>query len=94
MRDLIWSSSFTRAIRKFGKRRPELKEKLRSILTLLKTDPFHPQLRTHKLHGELAGAWACSVEQDVRIVFNFVSDSESIEEAILLIDIGTHEEVY
>ena len=94
MRDLLWSSSFSRAFRKLGKRRPELKEKIRSTLTRLTADPFDPSLRTHKLHGELSGAWACSVEYDIRIVFDFVSQPESSEPAILLVDIGTHEDVY
>lgn len=91
---LIWSSSFSRAMRKLGKRRPEVKEKMRLTLTRLTNDPFHPALRTHRLKGELSGSWACSVEYDIRIVFQFISDPESGEEAILLIDIGTHEEVY
>jgi mRNA-degrading endonuclease YafQ of YafQ-DinJ toxin-antitoxin module len=60
----------------------------------LTDDPFHPALRTHRLKGDLSGAWACSVEYDIRIVFQFISDPKSGEEVILLIDIGTHEEVY
>jgi mRNA-degrading endonuclease YafQ of YafQ-DinJ toxin-antitoxin module len=34
------------------------------------------------------------VDYDCRIVFNFVQNIESGEEEILLIDIGTHDEVY
>lgn len=94
MRNLVWGSSFTRAVRKLGKRQPEIKEKLRFTLTRLTDDPFHPALRTHRLKGGLSGTWACSVESDIRIVFQFISDPESGEEAILLIDVGTHEEVY
>ncbi|NET83056.1 MAG: plasmid stabilization protein [Moorea sp. SIO1F2] len=51
-------------------------------------------LRTHKLKGKLSGAWACSVEYDCRLIFNFEQNPDTLEEEILLIDIGTHDEVY
>jgi mRNA-degrading endonuclease YafQ of YafQ-DinJ toxin-antitoxin module len=49
-------------------------------------------LVTHKLSGDLAGVWACSAGYDLRIVFEFV-DQEGTE-AILLLTVGTHDEVY
>jgi mRNA-degrading endonuclease YafQ of YafQ-DinJ toxin-antitoxin module len=45
-------------------------------LRLLATDPYNPILRTHKLKGKLSGAWACSVEDDCRIVFSFAKNKE------------------
>ena len=51
-------------------------------------------LETHKLKGILAGSWACSAGYDLRIIFDFVKEEEQPEDAILLIDIGTHDEVY
>ena len=59
---------------------------------LLAEDAFHPQLRSHKLKGEFAGSWACSVGYDLRIVFQFVQHEDS--EALLLVTVGTHDEVY
>ena len=64
------------------------------VLSLLESDPFTPSLKTHKLQGELKGLWACSVEYDCRIVFRFEALEGESEEAIVLIDIGTHDEVY
>jgi mRNA-degrading endonuclease YafQ of YafQ-DinJ toxin-antitoxin module len=61
-------------------------------LNLLVTNCFHPSLKTHKLRGDLEGCWACSAGYDLRVVFKFVEYEES--EAILLLTIGTHEEVY
>jgi mRNA-degrading endonuclease YafQ of YafQ-DinJ toxin-antitoxin module len=60
----------------------------------LAENSFEPLLQTHKLKGQLAGSWACSVEYDCRIVFNFVENPESGDEEILLLDIGSHDEVY
>ena len=52
-------------------------------------NPFYPQLRTHKLSGKLAGQWAFSIEEDCRVVFEFIG-----ENSVLFIDIGSHDEVY
>ena len=62
------------------------------MLELLAADAFHPQLKTDKLKGKLAGSWACSAGYDLRVVFQFVKHSG--KEAILLESIGTHDEVY
>lgn len=94
MRTLVLASSFKRAFKRVVKRQPELQVRIEERLALLAADPFDSQLQTHKLKGKLSGAWACSVEYDCRIVFNFVRNLESGEEEILLIDIGTHDEVY
>lgn len=51
-------------------------------------------LHSHKLKGELAGAWACTVDYDNRILFEFAQNPESGEEEILLLTMGTHDEVY
>jgi len=61
-------------------------------LELLAADAFHPQLKSHKLKGKLAGSWACSAGYDLRIVFQFVKHSG--QEAILLEALGTHDEVH
>lgn len=63
-------------------------------LNILAEDPFFPKLQAHRLKGKLAGSWACSVEYDCRIIFNFVENLETGEDDILLIDIGSHDEVY
>lgn len=90
MRTLVFDASFRRALKKHAKNRPELRAKVTEV-SLLEVDPFTASLKTHKLQGELKGLWACSVEYDCRIVFQF----EKLEgEAIVLIDIGSHDEVY
>lgn len=83
-----------RAFKQALRRQPELRERVEQALKLLAGDPFHPMLHSHKLKGELAGAWACTAGYDIRILFEFVRNPESGEEEILLLTIGTHEEVY
>ncbi len=92
-RQLVWHKSFLRAFKKLTKRNTVLEEKIFTTLQFLTDNPFHPLLDTHKLHGTLQGYWACSVEYDCRIVFSIERENSTLENIILL-DIGTHDEVY
>lgn len=91
-RVLIQSPSFLRAAKRFVRKNPSAANALRSTLRFLAADAFDPRLRTHKLKGSLANSWASSAGHDVRIVFEFVQRGG--EEAILLLSIGRHDEVY
>lgn len=94
MKTLVWGSSFKRAFKRTVRRHPQWREQIADVLDKLVADPFNPQLDTHKLKGELAGLWACTVEYDCRIVFEFVKHPQTGDQEILLIDIGSHNEVY
>ena len=94
MYKLSWSSGFRRAFKKITKKSPHLEEKIFSTLEKLLNQPFNSELKTHKLHGKLAGLWACEVEYDCRIVFTFDTEPATEENIIVLADIGTHDEVY
>ncbi|MFH1927735.1 MAG: type II toxin-antitoxin system mRNA interferase toxin, RelE/StbE family [Chloroflexota bacterium] len=94
MRTLVWSSAFVRAFKRVTRRRPVLRDRIERTLRQLTEDPFHPSLRSHKLKGELAGAWACSVDYDVRILFELVQNRATGEDEILLLTLGSHSEVY
>jgi addiction module RelE/StbE family toxin len=91
-RKLIQSPAFLRAATRLAKKSPSTVEAIRTTLTLLAQDAFDPRLRTHKLKGALAGCWAANAGYDLRIVFEFVEHAGG--EAILLLSIGTHDEVY
>lgn len=92
--EVVWSSGFNRSFRKIVKKNPQLKDQITKVLKLLADDPFTPSLKSHKLGGDLAGLWSCSVAYDCRIIFNFSEDEELLEMVILLVDIGSHDEVY
>jgi addiction module RelE/StbE family toxin len=94
MRKLAWDSSFRRAFKRRTKKDPDLRQRIFETLEVLANDPYSSSLKTHKLHGQLEGLWACSINFDLRIVFAFEPDPETGEEWIVLIDIGTHDEVY
>ncbi|MGK7900507.1 MAG: type II toxin-antitoxin system YafQ family toxin [Hormoscilla sp.] len=94
MRTLVWDNSFRRGFKRFVRKNPQLELKIFAVLELLANDPFAPSLKAHKLRGQLEGLWACWVEYDCRIIYAMEQDDDSEEEMIILIDIGTHDEVY
>lgn len=94
MRTLIWGKTFMRALRRTVRKHPTAQQDIADTLLLLQENPFAPQLATHKLKGKLVGSWACGVRNDLRIIFDFVKNAEQQEDDILLLEIGTHDEVY
>lgn len=90
MYSLVWTAHFTRTARKFSKRHPELRKKVADILRDLEKDPFQPHLEYHKLGGRMEGKQAVSITDDYRITLTIVIS----EKEILLLDIGSHDEVY
>lgn len=94
MRELVWTNTFRRALRRTLKRQPQALADIQAALLLLQENLFAPQLSTHKLKGKLAGTWACSAGYDLRILFELVPNPERVEEDLFLIEIGTHDEVY
>jgi addiction module RelE/StbE family toxin len=94
MRELVLTPKFRRAFRKFVKRNRKLQEAIEQTLEQMQQEVFDPRLSTHKLSGELYGLWACSCGYDCRIVFALEQAEQSGDEVVVLLDIGTHDEVY
>jgi mRNA-degrading endonuclease YafQ of YafQ-DinJ toxin-antitoxin module len=57
-RELVRTSAFVRASRRFLKKNPQLKADVGAMLQLLCEDAFDSRLKTHKLKGDLEGVWA------------------------------------
>jgi mRNA interferase YafQ len=91
-RALLRSPAFARDLRSWLKSRPDSAESIQAALDQLSADAAAPVLKSHKLRGPLAGYWACSAGYDLRIVFEFVQHAGA--EAILLLALGKHDEVY
>lgn len=89
---LLRTPAFGRDLRSWLKQHPDAAASIEVTLEQLSADATHPSLRTHKLRGSLAGCWACSAGYDLRIVFEYTQHEG--QEAILLLALGTHDEVY
>ncbi len=79
---------FDRRLTAFIKAHPDLREKTRALIDRLAENPFEPKNKTHHLSGKLKKFWGAYISWSYRVVF-FLSD-----EAITLINIGSHDEVY
>ena len=91
-RTLLRSPAFDRDLRTWLKSRPGTASAIEASLEQLSADAADPSLRTHKLRGTLAGCWACRVGYDLRIVFEYAQHEGA--EAIVLLSLGTHDQVY
>jgi mRNA-degrading endonuclease YafQ of YafQ-DinJ toxin-antitoxin module len=74
---------------RFRRRAAKLTSVERAMLrAALRRFAVNPRLRTHKLAGDLAGYWAFSVDDDLRVLFRWDADLAT------LVTIGSHDEVY
>jgi addiction module RelE/StbE family toxin len=94
LRNIDWTAKSQRTFKRLIRKSPQLRPLIEKTLRQLAEDPYHPSLRTHKLVGDLSDIWACSVDYNHRILFEFVQKAESELDAILLLNIGSHDEVY
>ena len=81
---------FLKISRKFLKKHPNLVEKFKQAIQKLENDPFEPSLKLHKLQGSLEKFHAVRLTYEYRIVLVLMI----IDEQVILVDIGTHDEVY
>lgn len=82
------TKEFDRQFKKLLKKKPEIKQKVEYKINLFEINPQHPNLRLHKLKGKQQEDWSISIEEDLRLIFQYYP------EGILLVDIGKHDEVY
>ena len=77
-----YTSDFRRAYGRLPKRVQDAVDRKDA---LFRKDPFHPILKTHKLHGRLADLWAFWVLFEYRILFEFRNGGA------IFYDVGTHD---
>ena len=87
---LLWTAAFLRTARKLIRRHPALEGELEDVLAQLEKDPGAPRLRLHPLQGKHFGKHAVSLTYSHRIVLVL----RVLAKEIVLLDIGTHDEVY
>ncbi len=88
--DLIFTASYEKIEKRFLKRHPDLLERYHKTLAILEQDPFHPSLRLHALEGRLTGLHAVAINLQYRITLEL----ELREQEIILVNVGSHGEVY
>jgi len=94
MHELVPTPRFERAFQRLVRQHPPLQPQLEEALRRMATDLTDPRLKTHHLSGRLAGLHASSVGYDCRIVFAKDQHPQTGAEVLILVDIGSHDEVY
>jgi len=79
-------------LKNFNKRifsNKNLVARFNSRLKLFVSNPRNPLLKNHALIGKKQGLYSFSVAGDIRVIYQKVSENE-----IVLVDIGSHNQVY
>lgn len=87
---LVFTEQYNRRAARFLKRLPDAAGQYAKTLKLLEANPHHPSLRLHALSGRLSGLHSVSINLSYRITLVMVVT----ESEIVLIHVGSHEEVY
>ncbi|WP_020674814.1 type II toxin-antitoxin system YafQ family toxin [Geopsychrobacter electrodiphilus] len=90
MFSITTSEIFLRQARKFFRKHPDLKPRFAATVSALQQDPFQPGLGLHPLTGKLSGCHAVRLTYSYRITLTLLLT----ENEIILLDIGSHDEVY
>lgn len=90
MFQLVRTRQLDRQLARFVRAHPELKTKIAQLVRDLESDPFQPRLRLHALAGEFQGLYAASLTHSYRVTMTL----KLAEREIVLLDIGSHDDVY
>jgi mRNA-degrading endonuclease YafQ of YafQ-DinJ toxin-antitoxin module len=88
MRQIFTTGRFDKRLTTFIDRHPELTADTRVLIEAIARDPRDHSIRTHRLKGALAECHAARLSREYRIVFIYSATQ------VLLVDIGTHDDVY
>ncbi len=90
MYTLVTTRHFLRSAKKFIEKHPDIRPRFAKIIDDLKDNPFQSHLNLHPLGGNLEGIFAVSLTYSYRITLIL----KITEKEIILLDIGSHDDVY
>ncbi len=90
MIEIRFAEGFEKKAVRFFKKHKDLYPQYKKTLEILSRDPYHPSLRLHKLRGKLSNFYSVSINMKYRVVLDFIIQ----DDMIILIDIGSHSDVY
>ena len=94
MHELVFTKPFARAYAEYTKRSAARRKCVDSALVRLQANPRDPRLKTHRLKGSKEGQMSCSCGYDCRVIFFLETEAESGARRIVLLEVGSHDDVY
>ena len=83
---LVYSNRFLKSARKLPKQQ---QKKLVNLLEIIQGNPFHSQLHTKSLTGQLSGLYSFRITRDWRVIFRFLSPDK-----IQLLNLNHRKDIY
>jgi len=90
MIEIRFAQGYEKKAIKFFKKHRDIYPQYKKVIELLRNDPHHPSLRLHKLQGKLQRYSSVSINMQYRIVIDFIIR----DGVIILVDVGSHDDVY
>lgn len=80
---------YTLRFEQFLKKLPlSIVDKIFACVAIFTKDPFDSRLDTHKLHGKLKDKWSFSIDNRLRVLFEFDNND------VIFLDVGNHRIYY
>ncbi len=90
MYSIKFADGYEKRVIKFFKKHKDIYPQYKKTIEVLQTNPKHPSLRLHKLQGKLSKYSSVSVNMRYRVIIDFIV----VDGVIILIDVGSHDDVY
>jgi toxin HigB-1 len=87
---ILYTDAYVKRAKRFARKHPDIIPQYENTLKLLEINPFHDSLDLHRLKGKMSGHYAVSINIYYRIRLDLISEGNKI----LLIDVGSHDDVY
>lgn len=88
MYTLVATSTFDETYKKLIKGSQEKEKRTKKAIKLMRTDPFYPSLKSHKVNTRNLGQkWSSWITGDLRIIWDF---DETKKKVILLFAVTKH----
>lgn len=86
---ISYTTNFQKVLVKFERKDDlRVRDKIKRALRILESGNIPKGLRLHKVTTRHGAAWSISLDMKTRLIFTYV------EEGVLLMDLGSHSQVY
>lgn len=90
MYEIRFTEGYEKRAIKFLKKHKDIYPQYEKTIELLEHNPHHPSLRLHKLQGKMSKFSSVSINMKYRVIIDFII----VDDVIVLVDIGSHDDVY